>query len=75
MTQKNAQSKPLNKFLRFTGIGIQLGATIYISAYFGKKLDVYFGFEKVITLSLVLFAFVISMYSILQQLKKMEDKQ
>jgi hypothetical protein len=75
MTLKKPQNKPLNKFLRFTGIGIQLGVTIYISAYFGKKLDVYFGFEKVITLSLVLFAFVISMVSIVQQLKKMEDEQ
>tara|TARA_B100000809_G_scaffold241045_1_gene263891 strand:- start:1382 stop:1603 length:222 start_codon:yes stop_codon:yes gene_type:complete len=73
MALKNPKNKPLNKFLRFTGIGIQLGATIYIFSYFGKKLDAYFGFEKVITLSMVLFAFVISMYSILQQLKKMED--
>jgi hypothetical protein len=73
MALKNPKKNPLNKFLRFTGIGIQLGATIYIFSYLGKKLDVYFGFEKVMTLSFVLFAFLISMYSILQQLKKMED--
>jgi len=73
MVQKNPQKKPLNKFIRFTGIGIQLGATIYLAAYLGKKLDVYFGFEKILTLLLVLFAFVLSMYSMLQQLKKMED--
>lgn len=73
MTLKKPQKNQLNKFLRFTGIGIQLGATIYFAAYFGKKLDAYFGFEKVLTLSLVLFAFVISMYSMSQQLKKIQD--
>ena len=75
MVQKNPQKKPLHKFIRFSGIGIQLGVTIYLAAYLGKKLDVYFGFEKTLTLLLVLFAFVISMYSMLQQLKNMEDKE
>ena len=73
MALKKPQNKQLNKFLRFSGIGIQLGATIYVAAYLGKKLDAYFGFEKVLTLSLVLFAFVISMYSMLKQLKKIQD--
>jgi len=75
MTLKKPQNKRLNKFLRFTGIGIQLGATMYIFAFFGKKLDAYFGFKNAITLSMVLFAFVITMYSILRQLKKMEEEQ
>ncbi len=73
MTQKKFQPKQLSKFLKFTSIGVQLGVTIYLAAYFGKKLDVYFGFEKVLTLSLVLIAFVISMYSMIQQLKKIQD--
>lgn len=70
---KNPQKKPLDKFIRLSGVGIQLGATIYLSAYFGKKLDIYFGYEKAITISLILFSFVISMYSLLQQLKKIQD--
>ncbi|MEI6865239.1 AtpZ/AtpI family protein [Flavicella sp.] len=74
MALRKSKKKQLNKFLRFTGIGIQLGGSIYIFSYIGKKLDAYFGFEKVITLSLVLFAFVVTMYSIIQQLKKMEDE-
>jgi len=73
MTQKKFQPKQLSKFLKFTSIGVQLGVTIYLAAYLGKKLDVYFGFEKVFTLSLVLIAFVISMYSMIQQLKKIQD--
>ena len=73
MTQKKFQPKQLSKLLKFTSIGVQLGVTIYLAAYFGKKLDVYFGFEKVLTLSLVLIAFVISMYSMIQQLKKIQD--
>jgi hypothetical protein len=73
MIPKKPQKNQFHKFIRFTGIGIQLGVTIYLAAYLGKKLDLYFGFEKTLTLLLVLFAFVISMYSLLQQLKKMED--
>lgn len=73
MALKKPQGAPLNKFIRFSGIGIQLGVTIYLAAYLGRKLDAYFGFEKVLTLSLVLVAFVISIYSMLQQLKKMEE--
>ena len=73
MDLKTPPKKPLNKFIRLSGVGIQLGVTIYVSAYFGKKLDAYFGFEKAITLSLILISFVLSMYSILHQLKKIQD--
>lgn len=73
MDQKTPQKKPLNKYIRLSGVGLQLGITIYVASYFGKKLDVYFGFENAITLSLILFSFVISMYSILLQLKKIQD--
>jgi cell division protein FtsL len=35
---------------------------------------VYFGFEKVFTLVLILTAFLLSLYSLLLQLKKIQDK-
>ncbi|WP_152286010.1 AtpZ/AtpI family protein [Flavicella marina] len=73
MALKKPQNKQLNKFVRFIGIGIQLGATMYIAAYLGKKLDAYFGFEKTLTLICILFAFVMTMYSILLQLKNIQD--
>ena len=51
-----------------------MGVAMYLAAYFGKKLDVYFGFEKVFTLVLILMAFLQSLYSLLLQLKKIQDK-
>lgn len=52
-----------------------MGVTIYVAAYFGKKLDAYFGYHNAITLSLVLIAFIVSIYSLLQQLKKIQEKE
>ncbi|WP_139957465.1 AtpZ/AtpI family protein [Flavicella sediminum] len=74
MGLKLPEKKPLNKFIRLSGVGIQMGVTIYLASYVGKKLDVYYGMEKkVFTLGLILFAFIASIYSILAQLKKIQD--
>ena len=72
---KPKKKKQLNKFLQLTGVGLQMGITIYLGAYFGKKLDVYYQTSgKTYTLILTLVALVISLYSIIQQLKKINDK-
>jgi len=74
--QNNQKKKPLNKFVRLTGVGLQMGITIYIAAYFGKKIDAHYGFEKnYITLILVLFGFIGSLVSLMAQLKKINDKE
>ena len=73
MKSKPFQNKPLNKFIRLSGLGIQIGATLYIAAYLGKKLDQHYGFEKLFTSSFVIFAFIVSMYSLIKQLKKIQD--
>jgi hypothetical protein len=70
----NSKKKPLDVLIRLSGVGIQMGLTLYLAAYFGKKLDLYFGFERLWTSGLVLVAFVLSMISLLQQLKKLQDK-
>lgn len=73
MKNKKLPVKPLHKFLRLSGVGIQMGVTIYIASYLGKKLDVYFGYDKLCTLLAILFAFIVSIYSLMQQLKKIQD--
>ncbi|MGB2128500.1 MAG: AtpZ/AtpI family protein [Flavicella sp.] len=73
MKNKKLPIKPLHKFLRLSGVGVQMGVTIYIASYFGKKLDIYFGFEKLCTLLAILLAFLASVYSLMQQLKKIQD--
>ena len=64
----------LNKYLALTGIAFQMGITIYLGAYFGKKLDAHFETDKIFTLILTLLSLLIALWSILAQLKKINDK-
>jgi Na+-driven multidrug efflux pump len=76
MNNQSPQKKPLNKFVRLTGVGLQMGITIYLAAYFGKKIDNYYNFEKnYSTLILILFGFIGSLVSLMVQLKKINDKE
>ena len=69
------KKKQLNKYLQLTSIAFQMGITIYLGAYFGKKLDAYFMYEKkTFTIILTLVAMVISLWSVLAQLKNINDK-
>lgn len=77
MNQKNQKKdsskkdKPLRKWVIFSGLAFQMGATIFIFAWLGKKLDAYFDFEKNwMTLLMILIALGVSLYAILKQLKK-----
>ena len=73
-SQKMASKK--GSFLVFTGIAFQMGATIFLGAYFGKMLDEkYPSDKKWFTLGLTLLALVVSMYNILNQLKRINEKQ
>jgi hypothetical protein len=76
MSNQQPQKKPLNKFVRLSGVGLQMGITIYLAAYFGKKIDAHYGFEKnYITLILILIGFIGSLVSLMAQLKKINDKE
>jgi membrane protein DedA with SNARE-associated domain len=62
--------KQLNKYIRLTGIGIQMGVTIYAGAYFGKWLDSkYSGEHQTYTIIFTLLALVVSFYSLIKQIK------
>lgn len=76
MKDQFSKKKPLNKFVRLSGVGLQMGITIYLAAYFGKKIDAHYGFEKnYITLILILVGFIGSLVSLMAQLKKINDKE
>ncbi len=76
MSNLQPKKKPHHKFVRLSSVGLQLGITIYLAAYFGKKLDIYYGNEKkYITILLVLLAFVFSMISLLVQLKRINKEE
>ncbi len=71
---KSQKKNQLHKYLALTGVAFQMGITIYLGAYFGKKLDAYFETIKTYTLILTLLSLLIALWSVLAQLKKINDK-
>lgn len=73
--QKNKSKKGIPKFARLSGIGLQMGATIFLGAYLGKYLDGKFPMEKKWwTIGLTLFAVAISLYNILKQVNRINSE-
>ncbi len=74
MENQKPPKKQLNKYLRLTGIGLQMGITIYLASYLGKWLDVKYPNENnLYTIILTLLGVVISFYSLLKQVKKINN--
>jgi len=64
-----------HKYLQLIGVTFQMGITIYLGVYLGKRLDMHFETTgKTFTIILTLLALVVSMWSIIVQLKKINDK-
>lgn len=62
--------KPLKKWAVLSGVGLQMGATIFVCAWGGKKLDEHFETQKNWwTIGLVLFGVFASLYVLLKELK------
>ena len=51
-----------------------MGITIYLGAFFGKKLDAHYQTNKVFTIILTLLALIASLWSVIAQLKRINDK-
>ncbi len=74
MENQKPPKKQLNKYLRLTGIGLQMGITIYLASYLGKWLDVKYPNENnLYTIILTMLGVVISFYSLLKQVKKLNN--
>ncbi len=72
--EKPQKKKQLNKYLQLTGVVFQMGITIYAGAYFGKKLDAHFNpAKKTFTLIGTLLALLLSLYIVLNQVKKINE--
>lgn len=73
---KEQNKKQFNKFFKLSGLGIQMGAVIYLFSYLGEKLDLYFKTEsKTYTLISVLVGFLLSLVSLIAQLNKMNKDE
>jgi membrane protein DedA with SNARE-associated domain len=73
MTQPKKKNQ-LHKYLALTGVAIQMGITMYLGVFFGKKLDVHYETNKTFTIILTLVALLASLWSVLAQLKSINDK-
>lgn len=63
------------KFARLSGIGLQMGATIFLGAYLGKYLDgKYPADKKWFTIGFTLFAVAISLYNVLRQVNRINNE-
>jgi len=69
---ENEKKSRLKNWAVLSGIGFQMGATIFVCAWIGKKLDERFPSNKNwFTIGLVLFGVFASLYIVLKQLKNL----
>jgi len=74
MTKKK-QTSGTSKFARLSGVGLQMGATIFLGAYAGKFLDEkYPSNKKWFTIGLTLFAVGLALYNVLRQVNKLNSE-
>ena len=70
--KKDKKGRP--KFLRLTGIAVQMGATIYLGSCLGNYLDDKFAHgEKTYLIICILCAIVLSFYVLLKQLNQINN--
>ena len=77
LENKKSENKKnqLNRFLVLSSLPFQMGITIYLGAYFGKYLDQKYLTEKPwLTITCVFLALVVSLYSLIQQLKRINKE-
>jgi len=76
MSEKSTK-KQLNKYVSLASIPFQIGSVVYLGSYFGKILDLKYGFVKTpwMTLIFVLFAIALSFYSIIKQLQRINKNE
>lgn len=69
------KKKSIPKFARLSGIGLQMGATIFLGAYLGKYLDEKFPHDKRwFTIGLTLFSVALALYFVLKQVNKINSE-
>lgn len=71
--KKNKKKQP-KRFIVLIAVASQMGITIFLGASLGKYLDAKYQIEKPwFTIFLTLFALLISLYSVLQTLNKLNN--
>ncbi len=73
---KNSKKKPLNSYIRFSGVAMQMGLTIYLGSLLGEWLDEkYTNEHQIYTKICTLVAVLIAMFSVIIQVSKLSKKE
>ncbi len=73
--EKAERRANLRRYGRLSGIGLQMGVTIFLGAYLGRYLDGKYPMEKKWwTIGLTLFAVAVSLYNVLRQVNKANEQ-
>lgn len=68
----NKPKRPLNTAFQLSGVGIQMGVTIYLGAKLGNYLDEQYPNDRGwFTVGITLFAVGISLYHLIQQVNRL----
>ncbi len=68
MEEKKSKTSQLNTFAKYSGIGIQIGVTIYLGKVLGNWLDVkYHNQDELYTKVVTLVAVFLAIYSVIKQ--------
>jgi hypothetical protein len=71
MDQKNGKKKLLNEYIKYSGIAMQMVVTFCLATWGGLKLDEHFQVKShIITIFLLLFAVVSSIYFVIKSVTK-----
>jgi F0F1-type ATP synthase assembly protein I len=71
--KKNKKKQP-KRFIVLVAVASQMGITIFLGAHLGKYFDARYHTEKAwFTIALTLFALLISLYSVLKTLNKLNN--
>ena len=74
--ESNKKNGAMRNYMRYSGIAVQMGATIFCGAYLGKWLDVKWPMEKKwFTMGFTIFAVAVSLYNTLRQVNKINSEE
>lgn len=63
------KKRPMMEYVKYSGLGMQMIATLCLAAWGGMKLDAYFNVKNhLITIFLLLFAVISSIYFVVRSL-------
>ena len=69
------QDNPLKGIAALSGLGVQMGAIVYVFVHLGKWFDAYLNHSKKIFVAVgAISGVAVGLYVVLKQLKKIQDK-